>query len=108
MSAELATWVGIVGIALTAVVTRLSFIAFGERVQLPPAVERALRYAPAAALGAILAPALLLADGRLQFGPGNHRLLAALFAALVVWKTRSVLWTIAAGLVAYSALRLWL
>jgi branched-subunit amino acid transport protein len=108
MSAGLAVWIGIAGVALTAVVTRLSFIAFGERVQLPPAAERALRYAPAAALGAILAPSLLLHDGRFQLLQGNHRLLAAAIGALVVWRTRSILWTIVAGLAAYTALRLWL
>jgi branched-subunit amino acid transport protein len=107
VSPHVSTWIAIVGIALTGIVTRLSFIAFGERLRLPPLAEQALRYAPAAALAAILAPALLLVDGRLALVPGNHRLLAALLAALVMWRTRSILWTILAGIGVFSALRLW-
>ena len=107
MSREISIWVAIVGIALTGIVTRLSFIALGERLKLPPLAEQALRHAPAAALGAILAPALLLVDGQLLLTVGNHRLLAALLAGLVMWRTRSILWTILAGSVAFSALRLW-
>jgi len=106
VSPALKLWLAIVGIGLTGVVTRCSFLLLGERLRLPPLAERALKHAPAAALGAILAPALLLADGRLALGPDNHRLLAAIVAGLVMWKRHSILWTMAAGLAAFTALRL--
>jgi branched chain amino acid efflux pump len=108
MSAATAIWIAVGGITLTAILTRMSFVALGERLRLPPLAEQALRHAPAAALGAILAPSLLIVDGDLALTPANHRLLAAVVAALVMWRTRSILWTIVAGLAAFSALRIWL
>ena len=65
---------------------------------LPPAVQRALRYVPPAALTAIILPALLRPDGALEVGPGNTRLIAGLAAGLVAWRTRSALLTIAVGM----------
>jgi branched-subunit amino acid transport protein len=100
------TWAAIVGIGLTGVVTRWSCVALGERLQLPPLAERALRYAPAAALGAIVAPALLLSGDALELGVGNHRLPAALVAGLVMWRTRGMLWALSAGIAVFTALRL--
>jgi branched-subunit amino acid transport protein len=107
MNPTLQLWLAIVGIGLSAVVTRCSFLVLGERLRLPPRAERALKHAPAAALAATVAPALLLADGHLTLALGNHRLLAALVAALVMWKSRNMLWTMAAGLAAFTLLRLY-
>ncbi len=107
MTPTLQLWLAFVGIGLTAVVTRCSFMVLGERLRLPLAAEHALKHAPAAALAAILAPALLLHDGRLALAPGNFRLLAAVVAAIVMWKSRSMLWTMAAGLAAFTLLRLY-
>lgn len=107
MSATLQLWLAIVGIGLTGVVTRCSFLVLGERVRLPPVAERALKHAPAAALAAILAPALLLPGGHLDLSPGNHRLLAAIVAGLVMWRTQGMLWTMGAGIAAFTLLRLY-
>ena len=107
MSRALQLWLAIVGIGLTGVVTRCSFLVLGERFRLPPIAERALKHAPAAALAAIIAPALLVADGHLDVAPGNHRLLAAIVAAIVMWKSRSMLWTMAVGLAVFTVLRLY-
>ncbi|HXQ31500.1 MAG TPA: AzlD domain-containing protein [Steroidobacteraceae bacterium] len=107
MSDELATWIAIVGIALTAIATRGSFVVFGARLALPPLVEQALRFAPAAVLGAIVAPALLLQGGHADLSVGNHRLIAALLGGLLMWRTRSMLWTIAGGMAALTLLRLY-
>jgi branched-subunit amino acid transport protein len=107
MSEDLATWAAIGGVTLSGFVTRASFVVFGARLTLPPLVERALRFAPAAVLGAIVAPALLLHDGHADLNLGNYRLLAALLASLVMWRTRSMLGTIAAGMAALTLLRLY-
>ena len=107
MSRALSLWLAIVGIGLTGVVTRCSFLVLGERLRLPPIAERALKHAPAAALAAILAPTLLVADGHLDVAPGNYRLVAAIVAALVMWKSRSMLWSMGAGLAAFTVLRLY-
>lgn len=106
MTPTMKFWVAVVGIGLTGIVTRCSFLLFGERLVLPRGVERALRHAPAAALAAIIAPSVLLADGHMDFSPGNPRLGAAIVAALVMWRTRQMLWSMAAGVAVYTALRL--
>jgi len=107
MTPTMKLWIAIVGIALTGIVTRCSFLIFGERVRLGPGVERALRHAPAAALAASLAPALLLDGGRLDIGFDNHRLIAGIVSALVVWRTKGILWGMASGLAAFTLLRLY-
>jgi branched-subunit amino acid transport protein len=108
VSPTASAWLAIAGIGLTGVVTRLSCVALGERLQLSPSVERALRYAPAAALGAIVAPALLLSGDVVDLGVDNPRLPAALVAGLVMWRTRGMLWALGAGVAVFTALRLWI
>jgi len=107
MSDEFAAWLAIAGVTLSGFVTRASFVVFGARLRLPAVVEQALRFAPAAVLGAIVAPALLLHQGRPEFNLGNYRLLAALVAGLVMGRTRSMIGTIAAGMAALTLLRLY-
>jgi branched chain amino acid efflux pump len=80
--------------------TRLSFIALLGRVETPPLLGRALRYVAPAVLFAIVFQELLLRGGKLELGFRNARLLAGLLAAGVAWRTRSVLFTIAAGMCA--------
>ena len=87
--------------------TRLSFIGLFHRWQTPELVKRALRYVPVAALMAIIVPELLMVDGTLNLNPLNPRLLAGLLAIAVAVRTRSVTWTIVAGMAAFWVLR-WL
>ena len=63
----------LIGLATT--LPRASFIVLGNRVTLPAVVQRALRYAPAAALAAIVVPDVLLVSGELA--PLNPKLAAA-------------------------------
>ena len=107
MSRTALLWIAFVGIGLTGVVTRCSFLLLGERLRMPKAIERALRHAPAAALAAILAPALVLLDGHPDLSAGNYRLVAGLIAAFVMWRTGGMLWTMAAGVAVFTALRLY-
>ncbi len=53
---------------------------------MPPALQRALRYAPAAALAAIVVPDVMLVTGQLQ--PFNPKLAAAIAAVAVslIWR----------------------
>lgn len=106
MNAEVLTWIGIVGVSLTTVATRGSFVAFASRLRLHPLVEEALRFAPAAVLGALVVPALMLRHGHVDFSPANQRLFAATIAALVMWRWRSMIWAISAGMGVVTALRL--
>lgn len=78
-------WVIFVLIGLATTLPRASFIVLGNRVQLPPVLQRALRYAPAAALAAIVAPDLLVVNGSVdvinaKLGGGIAAVTAALLS----------------------------
>ncbi len=90
----------ILGMGLITYAIRLFLFLLPERLALPPWLLRALRYVPAAVLSAIILPELLLSGGTLDVSLGNERLLAGLLGLLVAWRTRNVLWTVAAGMVA--------
>lgn len=95
-------------IAVSGVVTfalRLSFIAFLGRAEIGPLPARALGLLPAAALAALVAPAVFYQDGALDVSLGNEQLLAAAVAALVAWRTKNTLLTVACGLLALYLFR---
>ena len=91
-------WLVVFCIGLFTFASRLSFILFADRLGLSPALRRALRFVPIAALSAIIAPELLIHQGQLVIGPNNLRLIAGVIAAAVAWRTRNVLWTIVIGM----------
>lgn len=77
-------WLVFVLIGLATTLPRASFIVLGNRVVLPPVVQRALRYAPAAALAAIVVPDVVLVAGDLHiFNPKLAAAAAAVIIALV-------------------------
>ena len=84
---------------------RLSFIAFGRYLPDDPRLTALLRYVPPAILGALIAPEIFMLDGRLSVTPDNPHLWAALIAVVIAWRTRNVLATIAAGMLALWALQ---
>lgn len=96
----------IVGLTVVTVLTRSSFFMLPASVQLPTKVERALKYAPACALAAIVAPGVLARDGEVTLGWGNHQMWAVIAATAVGAKTRNMLAMIATGMGVFTALRL--
>lgn len=97
----LVLWTIIAGITVGTFALRLSFIeTFARLGSMPTGAERVLRFVPPAVMAALVAPALLVADGGVALGPGNDRLLAGLLAGVVAWRTDSVLATIAVGMAA--------
>lgn len=93
-------------LAAATVVTRSFFFLIGGAGNMPAWLQHALRYAPATALAAILAPDLFLAGGTLAVPWTNPKLLAAVAAALFFLRTRHLLGTIVVGMVCFTALRL--
>lgn len=85
---------------------RLSFIAVEGRVRLPAWFRTALQFVPAAMLSALIAPDLLMRDGQLFLSPQNTRLVAGIVAVVVAARTRSVAWTIVAGMAALIGLEM--
>lgn len=94
----LALWLAIAGAGAVTFALRLSFIALLGRIEIPPILGRALRFVPAAVLTAVVIPLLVYENGALDTSLGNERLLAGLVAALIAWRTRSVLFTLIGGM----------
>jgi branched-subunit amino acid transport protein len=97
----------IVGLTLVTVATRSSFFMLPQRFQLPPLLERALRFAPACALAAIVAPSVFTRDHHVYLSVHNNQMWAVLAAgAVFTWK-RNMLLMMTVGMAVFTALRLW-
>ncbi len=77
---------------------RLSMILLLDKLAIPERVMQALRFVPPAVFSAIILPDIFWVDGAFTISPINPRLLAALAAALVAWKSRSVILTLIVGM----------
>ncbi len=93
-----ALWLLFLAIALGTFLLRFLFIYLFGRIAMPEWLGRALRFVPAAALAALVFPALAYTGNDLNLSLGNFRLLAGLGGALVAWRTRNVLLTLAVGM----------
>lgn len=91
-------WLLILGMGAITFAIRLSMILLLGRVEMPAWLQRALRFVPPAVLSAIVFPELLRPQGSLDVSLGNERLLAGVLAALIAWRTKNVLLTIAVGM----------
>jgi branched-subunit amino acid transport protein len=90
------------GMALVTYFTRYTMIAALGR-EMPVLAQRWLRYVPPAVLAALVVPAALAPQRRLEIGLPAWAVLAG---AVVAWRTRSVLWTILGGMAVFWLLRL--
>ncbi len=85
---------------------RYSLIYLFGRIEIPAILRRALRFVPPAVLTAIVFPEVLMQSDRPDLSLDNARLLAALAAVLVAWRTKSTLLTILVGMAVLVALQL--
>jgi branched-subunit amino acid transport protein len=99
-------WLLLGAMGLVTFLIRLSAIGLLGGTEMPPLVRRALRFVPPAVLSAIIFPELLRPGGTLDISLGNLRLLAGLLAALVAWRTKNVVLTIAVGMAVLWILQL--
>lgn len=99
-------WLLIAGLALVSFLTRAIFVVPSSYLRLSPAVHRALRFAPAAALMAIVIPDMLILQGEVSVSLANPRLVGGLVGFAVAFATRSVLGAMAAGMLAFTLVRL--
>jgi branched-subunit amino acid transport protein len=103
-SATIATWALILGLAAISFATRAVFTLPERRLRLSPALGRVLRFAPAAALLAIVVPDIARVNGVLDLSFANPRLVAGLAAFVFAAYTRSIVFTIVGGM---AVLTLW-
>lgn len=100
----------IVLLTLCCILTRAGYFLFGDRLPLTDPVRRALRYAPVAALTAIVVPDLLPWEAGVS-ALYDVKMLAAVAAVVIYWRTRSTIGVIVGGMCAYWVidwLRSWL
>jgi branched-subunit amino acid transport protein len=95
------------GLTVATVVTRGSFFMLPARFALPAQVERALRYAPACALTAIIAQGVLTRDRETFLSVSNYQWWALLAGAAVFIRTRNMMAMIAVGMTVFTVLRIW-
>lgn len=103
MNFDASLWLIFILIGLATTLPRASFIVLGSRVALPSALQRALRYAPAAALAAIVAPDVLVVGGQVEIF--NPKLAAAGVAAATAALWRNPWLPFIAGMGALHAVR---
>ncbi len=97
-------WTVIIGAAVVTYLPRvLPLVSFGKK-EIPPLVLKWLGYIPPAVLAALLAPDILLNGQQLNLSIRNMELLAALPSFLVAIYTRSMLFTLVAGMLSFVVL----
>lgn len=96
---------GVVGLAVVTVLTRGFFLLLEREPALPPWAMQGLRYAPLAALVAVIAPEIVLTDGALIATWRDARIYAVLVGTAYFWWRRGILGTIVSGTAVLLALK---
>jgi branched-subunit amino acid transport protein len=99
------TVLAILGLAVITVGTRGFFLFPDRELPLPAWLQQGLRYAPLAALAAVVAPEVLMTQGHLITSLKDARLYAALAATVYFFWRRGILGTIVTGTLVMVALR---
>ena len=103
MTFDNSLWITFLLIGLATTLPRGSFILLGARITLPEVVTRALRYAPAAALAALVVPDVVIVAGDVH--PLNPTLAAAIVAVAVALRWRNPWLPFIAGMTVLEGLR---
>ena len=98
-------WITIVAMTIITVATRTVMLVFGDRIPLPERVQHALRFAPACALTALIAPELLTEQGAWAISLANAKLVGGVIAIAAMLATRSMMATMGIGMAAYFVAR---
>lgn len=95
---KLELWFTIFAVGLIAFVLRYYPMVLLERFKLPPLLQQALRYVPAATLAGIVIPEFLTHQGHFIANPLNPRLIAGAMALFLAWRFKNVLLTLVGGM----------
>ena len=98
--------VTIIGLAAITVGTRCFFLVSERELVLPDWVKRGLRFAPLAALAAVVVPEILVSQGQFIDTWKDARLFAAAAASAYFFWRRGILGTILTGMAVLVPLRL--
>lgn len=98
--------IAIVGLALITVATRGFFFLTEREIPIPEWLRQGLRYAPLAALAAVVVPEIVMTQSRLIDTWQDARLFAAAAGAAYFWWQRGILGTILVGMAVLLPLKL--
>lgn len=96
----------ILGMTLVTIVTRGFFLFPKHELPMPAWLKQGLRYAPLAAMAAIVVPEIVMSQGELVHTLKDSRLYAAAAASAYFFWRRDILGTILSGTAVMLALRL--
>jgi len=97
---------GILGMAVITMITRSFFMIPEREIPLPQWVRDGLRYAPLAALAAVIVPEIVMTQGELIHTWKDARLYAAAVGTAYFFWKRGILGTIVSGTAVMLALRI--
>lgn len=107
---DLLVFSGVVGLGLVTLITRSFFFILDHELPYPSWAERGLRYAPIAALSAVIIPEIVMRHGALITDWRDGRIFgAAAGAAFYFWRRgqgQAVLGTILVGMAVYVPLHI--
>ena len=105
----MSTWeavVAIIGMAVVTLLTRSSFLFSKNELPLPDWLKQGLRYAPLAAMAAVIVPEVVMTQGHLITTFKDARLYAVAVASVYFYWRRGILGTILSGTAVMLALRI--
>ena len=100
-------WLLILGGMVITYLIRSLFILVFPPERLPETIRNALLYVPPAVLAALIFPEVLLQQDRLNLTWSNYRLVAAVAASLIAWRTKNTWLTILVGMLTLGVLAGW-
>lgn len=96
----------VLGLAVVTLVARAFFMIPERELPMPDWLKRGLKYAPLAALTAVVAPEVLMTQGALVTTLQDARLPAVVCACVYYFWRRGILGTIVVGMVVYLPLHI--
>ncbi|MDP2006128.1 MAG: AzlD domain-containing protein [Rubrivivax sp.] len=103
------TWeavIAVIGLTVITIVTRGFFFLTEREVPIPAWLRQGLRYAPLAAMAAVVVPEVVMLQGQLISTWQDARLFAVAAGAAWFWWRRGILGTILVGMAVLLPLRL--
>ncbi|GAB6086901.1 AzlD domain-containing protein [Alkaliphilus crotonatoxidans] len=88
----------ILAMAVVTFLTRIGAFALFKVTGVPPWLHRWIKPVPIAILTALIVPSLLMPQDTLDISLSNHYLLSGIVAALVAYKSKSIVWTLGLGM----------
>ncbi|WP_313299311.1 AzlD domain-containing protein [Diaphorobacter sp.] len=94
------------GLGLITLLTRAFFMIPEKELPMPEWLRRGLKYAPLAALGAVIVPELFMTQGEFIHTLKDARLPALVGAVIYYYSKRGILGTILVGMLIYLPLHI--